>query len=250
MVLVPEGELLMGNERGRVGLRAEAQNEGPVHSVHVRAFYIDKFEVTNRHYRRFCEITGRPSPPNPSGFPGYVDRLDYPVANVSWDDARAFAYWAGKRLPTEAEWERAARGSDSRLYPWGNEYRPGRANLQDAGPTPQIAAVGAFKGDLSPFGVMDMAGNVFEWVEDRYALYPGNPGKLADSERLRRVVRGGGFLLGREIARTTNRGSQLPQIQRDRDSFIGFRCSVDADSIGKARPIDREAGNGPARGKK
>lgn len=81
----------MGSERGRVGLRAETQNEGPVHSVHVRAFYIDKFEVTNRHYRRFCEITGRPSPPNPSVFPGYVDRLDYPVANVSWDDARAFA---------------------------------------------------------------------------------------------------------------------------------------------------------------
>jgi formylglycine-generating enzyme required for sulfatase activity len=243
MVLVPEGELRMGNERGRSGLRAAGQNEGPVHSVHVRAFYIDRFEVTNQHYRRFCEATGRPSPADPSAFPGYLNRLDYPVINVSWDDAKAFADWAGKRLPTEAEWERAARGGDSRLYPWGNEYQAGKANLQDAAPIPSIAAVGSFQEDRSPFDVMDMAGNVFEWVEDRYALYPGNPGKFADSERSHRVVRGGGFLLGKDIARTTNRGSQLPQIQRGRDSFIGFRCSVDADSIATARPIRKEPTN-------
>ena len=241
MVLVPEGELLMGDERGRVGLRAEAQNEGPVHSVHVRAFYIDKFEVTNRYYRRFCEATGRHLPSNPAGFPNYIDRPDHPVINVSWDDARAFAAWAGKRLPAEAEWERAARGNDSRLYPWGNEYRPGKANLQDAGSLPQIAAVGSFKEDVSPLGVMDLAGNVFEWVEDRYALYPGNPERLPDSERLHRVIRGGGFLLGSEMARSTNRGSHLPQIEsaEGRDSFIGFRCSVDADAITKARPVSK-----------
>ena len=246
MVLVPEGELRMGNERSRAGVKAGVQNEGPVHSVHVRAFYIDTFEVTNRYYRQFCEATGRTNPLNPSAFPGYLDQPDYPVVNVSWEDARAFADWAGKRLPTEAEWERAARGDDSRLYPWGHEYRPGIANLQDAAPLPRMAAVGSFQRDRSPFGVMDMAGNVFEWVEDRYALYPDNPGKLPDSERSRRVVRGGGFLLGREIARTTNRGSQLPQIRRDggRDSFIGFRCSVDADSIAKARPIrNKEVSN-------
>ena len=194
-------------------------------------------------------MTGRPNPPSPSEFPGYLNRLEYPVVNVSWEDARAFAYWAGKRLPTEAEWERAARGDDSRPYPWGSEYRPGKANLQDARTLPQIAQVGAFKEDRSPFGVMDMAGNVFEWVEDQYALYPGNPAKLPDAERLHRVVRGGGFLLGKDIARTTNRGSQMPEIRRaqGRDSFIGFRCSVDADSIAKARPIKREPAGGAMR---
>jgi serine/threonine-protein kinase len=241
MLLVEAGEFRMGNDRGRSALKGGLQNEAPEHSVHVRAFYIDKFEVTNRHYRRFCETTGRHLSPNPAGFQHYIDRPDYPVMNVSWEDAKAFAAWAGKRLPTEAEWERAARGSDSRLYPWGNDYRPGRANLQDAGSLPQIAPVGSFKEDVSPLGVMDLAGNVFEWVEDRYALYPGNPGRLADSERLQRVIRGGGFLLGSEMARTTNRGSHPPQIQRTegRDSFIGFRCSVDADAITKARPVPK-----------
>lgn len=241
MLLVEAGEFRMGNDQGRNALKGALQNEAPQHSVYVRAFYIDKFEVTNRHYRRFCEATGRHLPPNPSGFPNYVDRPDHPVINISWDDARAFAAWTGKRLPTEAEWERAARGSDSRLYPWGNDYRPGKANLQDTGSLPQIAAVGSFKEDVSPLGVMDLAGNVFEWVEDRYALYPGNPGRLADSERLHRVIRGGGFLLGSEMARTTNRGSHLPQIESagGRDSFIGFRCSVDADAITKARPVSQ-----------
>lgn len=241
MVLVEAGEFRMGNDQGRTALKGGLQNEAPRHSVYVRAFYIDKFEVTNRHYRRFCDATGRHLPADPVGFPNYMDRPDYPVINVSWDDARAFAGWTGKRLPTEAEWERAARGSDSRLYPWGNDYRPGKANLQDAGSLPQIAAVGSFKEDVSPLGVMDLAGNVFEWVEDRYALYPGNPGRLADSERLHRVIRGGGFLLGSEMARTTNRGSHLPQIEsgEGRDSFIGFRCSVDADAIAKARPIPK-----------
>ena len=241
MLLVEAGEFRMGNDQGRNALRGGLQNEAPPHSVYVRAFYIDRFEVSNRHYRRFCEATGRHLPPNPAGFPNYINRPDHPVINVSWDDARAFAAWTGKRLPTEAEWERAARGNDSRLYPWGNDYRPGRANLQDAGSLPQIAAVGSFKEDVSPLGVMDLAGNVFEWVEDRYALYPGNPGRLADSERLHRVIRGGGFLLGSEMARTTNRGSHLPQIElaEGRDSFIGFRCSVDADAITKARPVSK-----------
>ncbi|MGH9428562.1 MAG: bifunctional serine/threonine-protein kinase/formylglycine-generating enzyme family protein [Terriglobia bacterium] len=241
MLLVQAGEFRMGTDQGRNALKGGLQNEAPQHSVTVRAFYIDKFEVTNRHYRRFCEATGRHLPPNPAGFPNYIDRQDYPVINVSWEDARAFAAWTGKRLPTEAEWERAARGSDSRLYPWGNDYRPGRANLQDAGSLPQIAPVGRFKEDISPSGVMDLAGNVFEWVEDRYALYPGNPGRLRDAERLHRVIRGGGFLLGSEMARTTNRGSHLPQIQPadGRDSFIGFRCSVDADAIAKARPVSK-----------
>lgn len=241
MLLVEAGEFRMGNDQGRNALKGGLQNEAPQHSVYVRAFYIDKFEVTNRHYRRFCEATGRHLPPNPAGFPNYGDRPDHPVINVSWDDAKAFAAWAGKRLPTESEWERAARGNDSRLYPWGNDYRPGKANLQHAGSLPQIAAVGSFKEDVSPLGVMDLAGNVYEWVEDRYALYPGNPGRLADSERLHRVIRGGGFLLGREMARTTNRGSHLPQIKsaEGRDSFIGFRCSVDADAITKARPVSQ-----------
>jgi formylglycine-generating enzyme required for sulfatase activity len=241
MLLVEAGELRMGNNQGRTALQGGLQNEAPEHPVHVRAFYLDKFEVANRHYRRFCEVTGRHLPPNPAGFANYFDREDYPVINVSWEDARAFAAWAGKRLPTEAEWEWAARGSDSRLYPWGNDYGPGKANLQDAAPLPQIAAVGSFQEDVSPFGVMDLAGNVFEWVEDHYALYPGNAGRLADSERLHRVIRGGGFLLGSEMARTTNRGSHLPLIQwaEGRDSFIGFRCSVDADAIGEVRPVPK-----------
>ena len=131
----------------------------------------------------------------------------------------------------------------------GNEYHAGNANLQDVRALPQIMAVGSSRSDSSPYGVMDMAGNVLEWVEDQYALYPGNPGKLADSDRMRRVVRGGSFLLGKEIARTTNRGSQLPQIQpvRGKDSFIGFRCSVDPDSIAKALSLGAQERTGAPR---
>jgi len=245
MLLVPEGEFLMGNDQGRSQLKSGIQNEAPAHRVHVRAFYIDKFEVTNHLYLEFCKNAGHPRPPEPVEFPNYLAKLDHPVINVSWEDVKAFAEWAGKRLPTEAEWERAARGDDSRIYPWGSDYQTGKANLQDASKLPHPSAVGTFEGDQSPFGVMDMAGNVFEWVQDRYALYPGNRSELPDSERFHRVVRGGGFLLGKEIARVTNRGARDPKLDLGKrgDSFVGFRCSVDVDSIKNARPVESPAAN-------
>lgn len=232
MLLIPGGEFTQGNDHGRISERYRYQIEAPARRVKLRPFYMDRHEVTNSLYRRFCDSTGRGYPRSSLGDPSYFARPDYPVINVSWEDAKAFAQWAGKRLPTESEWERAARGDDSRLYPWGNQFQPGFANLQE-NKIKKIAPVGSFPKDVSPYGVMDMAGNVFEWVEDRYRLYPGNPASLPDEEKDHRVIRGGGFLLGKEIARTSNRGShpvQLKQTQK-RDSFIGFRCSVDASVI-------------------
>ena len=167
------------------------------------AFYMDKFEVSNAAYMRFCDVTSRPRPAPPAWDRRYLDKPDHPVAGVSWEDARAFAQWAGKRLPSRTEWEKAASGEDRRLYPWGNWYEPGTANLADAkrrSPVP----VGWFAFDFSPYGVQDMGGNVSEWV--------GNEAG---------VVRGGSFRSTPEEAKVSHAGSAPGK------DAVGFRCAVD-----------------------
>jgi serine/threonine protein kinase/formylglycine-generating enzyme required for sulfatase activity len=221
MVLVPETEFQMGNDNGQA-------NEAPRHSVKLPSFYIDKYEVTNRLYKEFCDSTRKRYPLNPPWDSHYFERPDYPVMNVSWDDARAFATWAGKRLPTEAEWELAARGSNGNLFAWGNEFREKAANLAGASDGYRYAApVGTFPLDVSPFGVMDMVGNVSEWIEDAYTLYSGNAAELPESERLKRTVRGAGMDLNSDYARLTIRSSRLP----GPSPGVGFRCGADVQTI-------------------
>ncbi|MDP2361719.1 MAG: SUMF1/EgtB/PvdO family nonheme iron enzyme [bacterium] len=200
MVLVPAGTYTMGSST--VGGSAI-----PEHSVYLDAYWIDQYEVTNLEYKRFCDATGRSYPPDPgfTGMTGYfLNYPDFPVVMVYWADAVAYASWADKRLPTEAEWERAAKGAaDNRLWPWGNIFDVNmngttyHANISGTADGWQYTSpCGVYATGVSPAGCYDMAGNVYEWVNDWYdASYYGvsplnNPqGPVSGAYR---VVRGGG----------------------------------------------------------
>ena len=164
MVLVPAGEFMMGSWTGDA-------DERPVHRVYVDAFFMDKYQVSVGHYATFLNATSQAAPPawDIMNKPRHQKR---PVVNVDWVDADAYCKWAGKRLPTEAEREKAARGADGRVYPWGNELPTGlHANMMRERWSNHwaLSPVGQFEGGKSPYGIYDMAGNVWEWVNDWYA---------------------------------------------------------------------------------
>jgi formylglycine-generating enzyme required for sulfatase activity len=200
-----------------------------VHDVYLDDYYIDKYEVTNRQYKAFCDATGRQYPPDPDflGFPRDLEDMpDHPVVMVTWEDASAYARWAGKRLPTEAEWEKAARGTDGRIFPWGNRGAHNRCNFQDSGCPGRTAKVGSYPTGVSPYGAMDMAGNVWEWCNDWYdGSYPlssphNNPQGPASGKQ--RVVRGGAWNSGVGQICCAVRGYQTPS---SRMNSFGFRCA-------------------------
>ncbi len=198
MVLVPEGEFFFGPEREK---------------VHLPVFYIDRFPVTNADYKKFVDATGAEHPQHWRRGVWPEGKADHPVVNVTWDAASAYAQWAGKRLPTEQEWEKAARGTDGRLYPWGNSFDPRKCNVNSDGTTP----VGKYSptGD-SPYGCADMAGNVWEWIG-------GKPSPL------RMPLKGGDWLDGQEEATTIYRRMHTPKRKND---FVGFRCMQEVTSGG------------------
>src|SRR3954466_13927612 len=186
MLLVPAGHFIMGSADGK-------PDERPPHQVQLPAFYIDKFEVTHLHYDKFIRATGRKPPVDWKNGLMPTKLANYPVVNVTIEDAATYSKWAGKRLPTEAEWEKAARGSDGRIYVWGNS--PGKkktASGEDA--KQRIQPVGSFPDDLSPYGVQDMTGNVWEWTSDWYGPYPGNDALEIEYGKKYRVIRGGGAI--------------------------------------------------------
>jgi len=231
MALIPEGDLQMGNNAGRKSERFKYQNEAPQHSVHLAAFYIDQTEVINAAYAEFCKSGAHVCPSNPPWDAHYFERADYPVMNVSWSDAQAFCNWAGKALPTEAQWERAARGDQESLFPWGNDLAPKNANLKGGDDGYEFAAPAAsFPQDRSAFGVFDMAGNVPEWTADDYALYLGNTAVLPVEEQNHKVVRGGGFMMDSSFATATNRASAAPAIRPGKTLQVGFRCAASVDA--------------------
>jgi formylglycine-generating enzyme required for sulfatase activity len=162
MVLVPAGEFLMGSKDDD---KLADDNEKPQHKVNLDSYYIYKTEVTVAQFRKFCHATGRKSmPPKPKW--GWID--NHPIVNVNWNDAKAYADWAGVKLPSEAQWEKAARGTDCRIYPWGNEWDGEKCvncTNSDGGTKP----VGSVLAGISPYGCFDMAGNVFEWCADWYS---------------------------------------------------------------------------------
>ncbi|TKJ40445.1 hypothetical protein CEE37_09015 [candidate division LCP-89 bacterium B3_LCP] len=232
MVLIPAGEFIMGSET--VGGSAT-----PEHPVYLDAYWIDKYEVNNYEYKLFCDATGGASlyPPDPgfSTMPNYfLDYPNYPVVNVDWFDASDYAAWAGKRLPTEAEWERAAKGDqDNRLWPWGDDFNAliggttYHANVSGTADGWQYTApVGTYPTGVSPAGCYDMAGNVWEWCNDWYdynyyssSPYNNPPGPTSGPGR---VLRGGSWDDGSSYARCARRGWLGPWYPHD---YIGFRCS-------------------------
>jgi formylglycine-generating enzyme required for sulfatase activity len=216
MVYVRGGEFIMGNAGGDIF-------ERPPHRVLVKPFFIDLYEVTCADYARFIEQTGHAPPPDwrDGQYPQGSARR--PVAGISWDDAFAYAKWANKRLPTEEEWEFAARGTDGRLYPWGKEWQAGMANAGNARVGP--ADVGAFKG-VSPFGIYDMAGNVWEWTADDLRPYPGGQLPVV-SQGILKVIRGGSWQESLGQATVTYRGYLLARGSKDY-SATGLRCAQDA----------------------
>ena len=220
MVLVPGGPFLEGTDR---------------RSVHVDAYYIDKHPVTNEQFAAFVRATGYdPDDDNRGRFLLHLrdavtakKLAKHPVVFVSWLDARAYASWAGKRLPTEAEWEKAARGADGRKYPWGRE-EPTKERALFGQRDGSTAAVGSFPKGASPYGVLDLAGNVLEWCDDAddpdfYAKGPDhNPRNVGDREGAARVMRGGSFMHGPRALRANARTSFEPAY---RFASGGFRCA-------------------------
>ncbi len=217
MVYIPGGKFMMGRDNG-------SPDEGPAHEVEIKPFFLDAQEVTNLEYKRFIDATERPAPKHWKSNGSYLpDEAELPVTYVSWDDATSYATWANRRLPTEAEWEYAARGgSQGYLYPWGNQWQNGYANVDRKGQT-KPAPVRSFEKDLSPFGIYDLAGNVSEWVQDFYSERYG-----AKPDQQFRVYRGGNFLDAPERGTNTYRWYDFPVLTRDVDAFrVGFRCAKD-----------------------
>jgi formylglycine-generating enzyme required for sulfatase activity len=187
-VYIPPGEFPMG-----LSLYPEG-NEYPQHTVYLDGFWIGKYEVTNAQYRK-CVEAGACDEPEDRDYYRKPEYDNSPVIYVDWYDAQDYAQWAGGRLPTEAEWEKAARGTDGRTYPWGDVWDAKRCNTKDGGPG-DLTPVGKYSpaGD-SPYGVSDMAGNVWEWTSSLLRPYPYNPndGREDPHSTEDRVARGGGW---------------------------------------------------------
>ena len=202
MLLVPEGKFIMG-------LNQASPDERPQREVYLNAFYIDKCEVTNEDFKKVL-----PQHTFPSG----EEKL--PVSNVTFKQATEYAQAVGKRLPTEEEWEKAARGADGREYPWGNDYQKDNGNFDGMSERPQ--KVGSYRLGVSPYGCRDMAGNVYEWTSSWYQAYPGNTEVTTEYGQVFRVLRGGSFRSDRFGVRCARR--HYDKMDQPRDDY-GFRCA-------------------------
>ena len=222
---VPGGETALGRDPVQYGGPAVA-DELPRHRVEVPAFSLSQTPITNRQYARYVGETGAEPPPHWAGATSPLRDHDHPVTFVDWHDAQAFCLWAGGRLPTEAEWEKAARGLDARIYPWGDEDDPSRAVVGQGMKAGRPAPVGKHEG-ASPYGLLDMAGNVWEWSSSRYLPYPYDPldGREDPGRGGERVLRGGSFASpGLGYVRCAMRSRSRPE---RRQSHIGFRVAKD-----------------------
>ncbi len=248
-VYVPAGTFTMG---AAIQDKEAIASEKPAHEVYLDAYWIDRTEVTNSQYAR-CVSAGTCQPPTAFGqertnsihyewYYGNPQYDDYPVIYVDWDAAQTYCEWAGRRLPTEAEWEKAARGTDQRWYPWGNKnIRSSFVNLADRSAHydhsynlindgfVDTAPVGNYPKGASPYGAYDMAGNVWEWVEDWYSqtYYSQSPveNPTGPESGTRKVLRGGSYNNSNWSIRTTMRSYLGPLYGY---GYVGFRCAQDA----------------------
>jgi len=217
MIYIPGGRFAMGSNA------STDPGERPEHQVEVGPFFIDKYEVTNEEYRRFLDANPKyhhfPATWEHGKFP--EERAKFPVTGITLGEAIEYARWAKKRLPKEEEWEYAARGDDKRAYPWGAEFTSSTANTKEAG-FGEAAPVDAYPGDVSPFGIIGMGGNVSEWVDSIYLPYPGSDAPVEPNSF---VVRGGNFYIDRAWCTTTHRVYAKMDESRP---YLGFRCAANA----------------------
>jgi len=216
---IPAGPFVMGTDAG-------VPDEGPKHEVDVPAFQIDRFEVTNKDFETFVTVTGYTSDAEKNGAKRswkdeYGEGEDsHPVVRVTFNDAAAYCEWLGKRLPTEAEWEKAARGPENTKYPWGDEWDATQANGKDSG-LRGTATVGSYP--ANGYGLHDIAGNVWEWTADWYEAYPENIVQDDFYGEQFRVVRGGGWFEEDTMLVSYNRNAADPNKTANDD--LGFRCA-------------------------
>ncbi len=241
-VEIPAGVFTMGTD----SLKSDVQNR-PEHKIDLPAYAIDKFLVTNSQYARFVAQTGQRVPLNWSDGHFSPERVMHPVTMVSWFDAKAYCGWMRKRLPTEAEWEKAARGDDGRRWPWGNVMDTQRLNTYyNVGSTTQVDK---YVNGVSPYGVHDMAGNVVQWIADDFNPYPKSAAsssifagkkqivsddpsdrkkkiaKFVLTEEKYKVMRGGSWKGDPFSTSSYHRGYSWPNLTSD---FYGFRCASDS----------------------
>ncbi len=220
MIEIPAGPFTMGSGSGD-------PEDSPAHEVDLPGYEIDRFEVTNADFASFVEATGYATDSEQAGKKSWLDELsdgkeNHPVTRVTWNDAVAFCEWLGKRLPTEPEWEKAARGSAGLAFPWGTDWDPAKANVKATG-LRDTAAVGSFGAGASPYGVEDMVGNVWEWTADWYQAYPGNTTSDPYYGEQCRVTRGGGWFDDEPQGTAFNRNCAVPDSTTSDE--LGFRCA-------------------------
>jgi len=223
MVSVPAGEFVMGT----ADPTPLTTDEAPQHTVDLDAFWIDRTEVTNAMVAR-CVEAGKCKKPGSVNF-GAAEFADHPVVSVTWDEAKTYCEWAGRRLPTEAEWEKAARGTDGRTYPWGNDAPDSVIGVPTGEGPADTIAVGSVPADVSPYGALGMFTGVPTWIADWYDenYYANSPSKNPQGppsavQPPQRAIRGGGWGAPPEFARLANRSGSLPDV---RSAAIGFRCA-------------------------
>ena len=233
MVLIPKGPFTMGSTEEDIQWVAEKffsaslewyMDETPARKVDLKAYFIDKHEVTNEEFLTFREaVPGRE--PKFMGEPRF-NKPRHPIVGISWQEATNYCQWAGKRLPTEAEWEKAARGTDARYYPWGNEPDKTISNVRGLEDENRYTApVGDYEDSKSPFGVYDLAGNVWEWTADWYQPYAGNKQESDLYGTTLKVIKGGSWHSNMDLARSAIRGKAIPYQPQN---YIGFRCARDS----------------------
>lgn len=220
MALIPAGEFLMGDDD---------ISDNPRRAVRLSGYWMYKKPVTVGQYKKFCQDTARKMPDAPSFNPDWV-KEDHPIVNVSWEDAQAYCTWAGTRLPTEAEWEKAARGTDGRKFPWGNEFDNSKlwssVNEKRCGTVP----AGTYADGVSPYGILDMAGNVWQWCADWYDTDYRRTAPATDPKDMcagqYRVLRGGSwYFFNQGVFRSAYRERYTPDYK---DNTYGFRCALSA----------------------
>lgn len=227
MVLIPAGNFIMGSD-------TRMPDEGPQHTVYLKDYYIDVYEVTNAQYKKFIDATHRRSPSHFRNRTYPPGKGEHPVTEVTWYDADAYCTWAGKRLPTAAEWEKAARGTDGRAFPWGDDFDPMKANtpqrwelLHQQGDT---MPVGSFPEGVSPYGLYDTSGNVWEWTSSWYTAYPGNQHPSENYGETYKQLKGGSWW----DCSFYKCGISAPVFNRSffirgtHNKSFGFRCAKDA----------------------